>query len=165
MTRARLRELGVNIGQLEPGPHNAITDVEGVKVGHVTIMREQPKVIRTGVTVIVPHSGNLTDQNCFGAAHVLNGNGEVLRVDADHRHLQPYQIVKRYTFSSTPYSATNGPRAADTTPDGAEVYVTVVEDGSHPTPALYRIDTWLDRITGGPLAMASLPANVRIQQR
>ncbi len=95
----------------------------------------------------------------------LNGKGEMLRVDADHRHLAPYKIVKRYTFSPTPYSATTGPRAADTTPDGAEVYVTVVEDGSHPTPALYRIDTWQDKITGGPLTLASLPANLRIQQR
>jgi D-aminopeptidase len=77
MTRARLGELGFRIGELETGPHNAITDVAGVKVGHVTIIRDHPQIVRTGVTVILPHPGNITDQNCFGASHVLNGNGEV----------------------------------------------------------------------------------------
>lgn len=77
MNRARLRELGFQIGDLETGPHNAITDVTGVKVGHVTIVRDKPQMVRTGVTVILPHAGNVTDQNCFGASHVLNGNGEV----------------------------------------------------------------------------------------
>jgi D-aminopeptidase len=77
MTRARLRDLGFRIGNLETGPYNAITDVVGVKVGHVTIIRDQPQIVRTGVTIILPHSSNITDQSCFGASHVLNGNGEV----------------------------------------------------------------------------------------
>lgn len=53
----RARDAGVIIGVLEPGPLNAITDVEGVKVGHVTI--EEGKDIHTGVTAILPHGGNL----------------------------------------------------------------------------------------------------------
>jgi len=77
MARAHLRDLGYRIGNLQPGQYNAITDVAGVKVGHVTIIKDQPQVLRTGVTVILPHSGNITDQNCFGGSHVLNGNGEV----------------------------------------------------------------------------------------
>ncbi|WP_291715171.1 P1 family peptidase, partial [Limnobacter sp. CACIAM 66H1] len=53
----RARDAGVIIGVLEPGPLNAITDVDGVKVGHVTI--EEGKDIHTGVTAILPHGGNL----------------------------------------------------------------------------------------------------------
>ncbi|MCS6326075.1 MAG: P1 family peptidase, partial [Nitrospira sp.] len=58
--RLRARTLGLNLGHLEPGPLNAITDVPGVKVGHVTLMRGEGTLIpgegpvRTGVTVIVP---------------------------------------------------------------------------------------------------------------
>lgn len=74
--RARLRELGIRLGDLNPGPLNAITDVAGVKVGHATIVEDAPHVVRSGVTVILPHSGNLYDENCFGAVHVLNGCGE-----------------------------------------------------------------------------------------
>ena len=53
----RPRELGVRIGALEPGPANAITDVAGVRVGHVTVWRDEPGgrgIARTGVTAIVP---------------------------------------------------------------------------------------------------------------
>jgi len=104
-------------------------------------------------------------RNLYVAQTDINGNGEVIRVDADHRHMQPYTIIKKYTFSTQPYSATCGPRAVDSTPDGSEIYVTVVEDNNHPTPSCFRIDTWQDKITGGPLTVASLPANIRIQQR
>lgn len=53
----RAREAGVVIGVLPPGPRNAITDVDGVRVGHVTI--EEGKDIHTGVTAILPHGGNI----------------------------------------------------------------------------------------------------------
>jgi len=104
-------------------------------------------------------------RNIYVAQTDRAGIGEVIRVDADRRHLSAYQILKRYTFSTAPYSASTGPQGVDTTPDGAEVYVTVVEDGQHPTPEGYRINTWLDKITGGPLTLASLPANIEVQQR
>ena len=55
--RPRVRELGVTPGILHPGTLNAITDVEGVKVGHRTLIEGQG--IRTGVTAIVPHDGNV----------------------------------------------------------------------------------------------------------
>lgn len=55
--RPRLRDLGVNIGTLEPGPLNAVTDVEGVLVGHRTLVKGDS--VRTGVTAILPHGGNL----------------------------------------------------------------------------------------------------------
>jgi D-aminopeptidase len=66
----RSRELGIEIGELEPGPLNAITDVEGVRVGHTTIVRGED--VRTGVTAVVP--GSLP---CFAAPYRLNGNGEM----------------------------------------------------------------------------------------
>ena len=76
-SRKRLRDWGLTIGCLPPGLHNSITDVPGVKVGHVTIMEDEPEVVRTGVTLVLPHEGNMADSACFGAVCALNGNGEV----------------------------------------------------------------------------------------
>src|SRR5512146_1696026 len=81
--RPRARDLGIIIGQLSPGPHNAITDVPGVQVGHATIVEgDGPLVVgrgpvRTGVTVVLPHEGNIWTEPVFAAPHVLNGNGEM----------------------------------------------------------------------------------------
>ena len=47
----RLRDLNITIGEFPTGPHNAITDVAGVRVGHTTIIHDEPRVARTGVTV------------------------------------------------------------------------------------------------------------------
>jgi D-aminopeptidase len=66
----RARDLGIRIGDLEPGPRNAITDVAGTKVGHTTIVERDD--VRTGVTVVVP--GELP---AFAGSHRLNGNGEL----------------------------------------------------------------------------------------
>ena len=65
----RLRELGLAIGELEPGPLNAITDVEGVRVGQTTLIEGDD--VRTGVTVVIP------PLPIFAAPHRLNGNGEM----------------------------------------------------------------------------------------
>jgi|SRR5579859_1752409 len=79
----RARELGVTIGHGQPGPHNAITDVAGVRVGHTTLIEGHgPLVvgrgpIRTGVTVILPHDGKLSAEPLFAGCHRLNGNGEM----------------------------------------------------------------------------------------
>jgi D-aminopeptidase len=56
MSRQRLRDLGITIGQFEPGPWTAITDVAGVRVGHFTLIRDEPTVVRTGVTAVMPRS-------------------------------------------------------------------------------------------------------------
>jgi D-aminopeptidase len=76
MTRARLRDLGVAIGTLPPGPFNAITDVPGVRVGHCTLIYDEPRIARTGVTVIQPREEAVWDNHCFAGFHVLNGNGD-----------------------------------------------------------------------------------------
>lgn len=63
--------------RFEPGPLNAITDVAGVKVGHVTIWRDHPYPIRTGVTAIVPHSRDLARTGLWANGRMLHGNGEL----------------------------------------------------------------------------------------
>jgi D-aminopeptidase len=81
--RHRLRDLGIRIGRFEPGNANAITDVDGVRVGHTTLVSgEGPLLVgrgpvRTGVTVILPHAGNVGADPVFAGCHVLNGNGEM----------------------------------------------------------------------------------------
>ena len=73
--RGRPRDLGVRVGVLEPGRWNAITDVAGVLVGQVTLVREPG--IRTGVTVILPHDGNLFQDKVPAAVSVGNGFGKL----------------------------------------------------------------------------------------
>jgi len=79
----RARELGIRVGDLSPGVRGAITDVEGVRVGHSTIVRgvgplvvgEGP--VRTGVTVVCPREGLARDEPVFAGSHRFNGNGEM----------------------------------------------------------------------------------------
>jgi D-aminopeptidase len=71
----RARDLGIHIGTLEPGEHDAITDVPGVRVGHTTVVEGDH--VRTGVTVVVPHGGNVWTDPVYAAYHRLNGNGEM----------------------------------------------------------------------------------------
>jgi D-aminopeptidase len=73
--RQRPRSLGLAIGELPAGPGNAITDVPGVAVGQVTIVRGEG--VRTGVTAILPHAGNLFLQKVPAAIHVWNGFGKL----------------------------------------------------------------------------------------
>jgi D-aminopeptidase len=74
-TRPRARDLGVAPGTLEPGPLNAITDVEPVRVGHSTIVADDD--VRTGVTAILPHGGNLFQDKVAGAVFVGNAFGKL----------------------------------------------------------------------------------------
>jgi len=79
----RARDLGIVIGLMSTGPRNAITDVAGVAVGHATLVDgDGPLVVgigpvRTGVTVILPHAGDIGSEPLFAGAHTLNGNGEL----------------------------------------------------------------------------------------
>jgi D-aminopeptidase len=80
--RARARDLGIVIGKYQPGPRNAITDVAGVKVGHVTLVQGEGKLmpgkgpVRTGVTVIIPRD-DVWHNKVPAGAFVLNGTGEM----------------------------------------------------------------------------------------
>src|SRR5687767_1969770 len=73
--RPRVRDAGVKVGILPTGPLNAITDVSGVLVGHTTLVRGDN--IRTGVTAIVPHGGNLFREKVPGAVFVGNAFGKL----------------------------------------------------------------------------------------
>jgi len=79
----RARDLGIVIGDGTPGPFNAITDVAGLRVGHATLISGSGPLqvgvgpVRTGVTVIVPHDGDVWAEPIFAGTATLNGNGEL----------------------------------------------------------------------------------------
>src|SRR5262245_20299275 len=81
--RVRARDLRLPLGRFKPGKYNAITDVEGVLVGHSTIIRGEGPLrsgigpVRTGVTAIMPDKGNIFVERMTGGGFVLNGAGEV----------------------------------------------------------------------------------------
>ena len=85
--RCRLRDLGIKPGVLPTGANNAITDVPGVAVGHTTLIEGDGALVRgqgpvrTGVTVIIPHAGDLWNERVSAGAFVLNGNGALTGLD------------------------------------------------------------------------------------
>ena len=76
--KIRPRDFGITFGILTPGPNNAITDVPGVKVGHVTIHKGDS--VNTGVTAIIPHGGNIFQEKVPAAIYVANGFGKLAGV-------------------------------------------------------------------------------------
>jgi D-aminopeptidase len=74
-TRPRARDLGIAPGAMEPGALNAITDVEGVLVGHITLVEGDS--VRTGVTAVLPHGGNVLRDKVPGAVFVGNAFGKL----------------------------------------------------------------------------------------
>src|SRR4029453_10275079 len=74
-SRPRARDLGIAPGVMTPGPLNAITDIDGVRVGHTTIV--EGGAVRTGVTAIVPHGGNVFQDKVAGAVFVGNAFGKL----------------------------------------------------------------------------------------
>ena len=74
--KTRPRDMGLEIGLFKTGEWNAITDVSGVQVGHETLI--QGDSVRTGVTIIKPHSGNLFKDKVMGAVYVTNGFGKAI---------------------------------------------------------------------------------------
>src|SRR6187200_984721 len=99
----RARDLGIRIGLGTPGPHNAITDVEGVTVGHATLIEgDGPLVVgegpvRTGVTVVCPRGADSLREPVFAGCHRLNGNGE----------LTGLEWVRESGLLTTPVAITN----------------------------------------------------------
>ena len=74
MNRPRVREFGIELGRIPPGNLNMITDIEGIGVGHVTIIEGDD--IRTGVTAIVPHKGDLYQHKVSAAVDIFNAYGK-----------------------------------------------------------------------------------------
>ena len=89
-TRPRARDLGIKIGRIKTGRYNAITDVPGVRVGHTTLIEGNGKLvpgkgpIRTGVTAILPHGGDLFLEKVTGTVLRINGFGEVTNSEQIH---------------------------------------------------------------------------------
>ncbi|WP_420642226.1 P1 family peptidase [Candidatus Leptofilum sp.] len=107
----RIRELGIYNSQLPTGSHNGITDVAGVAVGHFTLIEGEGAwtgsgPFRTGVTVILPHQGNLYEEKVGTAVHTINGFGKVAG----------FEQVRELGNIETPIALTstlNVPRVAD----------------------------------------------------
>lgn len=92
------RDHGVIIGSLPTGKHNAITDVEGVRVGHTTLIQDDgPHIARTGVTVILPNDQRIFHERVIGNAFVLNGAGELSGITQ----------VREWGLIETPIALTN----------------------------------------------------------
>lgn len=106
----RLRDLGLVAGRLPTGKLNAITDVEGVLVGHTTVIKGDAKkdetVIRTGVSAILPHGGNLFEDKVAAGVHTFNGFGKAFG----------FEQVRELGTIESPIALTNTlniPRVAD----------------------------------------------------
>lgn len=69
----RIRDYGIAVGRMEPGPKNALTDVGGVTVGHCTLADGD---VQTGVTAVLPHGDNMFREKLLAACHVINGFGK-----------------------------------------------------------------------------------------
>ena len=102
-TRCRARALGINHWQLKSGTLNAITDVAGVKVGQVTLNEGEGALqpgqgpVRTGVTVILPHAGNLFEEKVVASVHTINGFGKACG----------FEQVRELGMLETPIALTN----------------------------------------------------------
>lgn len=96
-SRARLRDLGILIGRFNTGKFNAITDVPGVLVGHKTVIRDEPVIIRTGVTVILPRGGKVHEDALFAGFFSFNGIGEMTGI----------HLIEEWGLLTTPVVMTN----------------------------------------------------------
>ena len=135
----RARDYGIEIGVLKTGMLNSITDVKGVKVGHTTLIKDSH--IRTGVTAILPHSGNIFQMKVPAAIHLGNGFGK----------LAGYSQVKELGNIETPIVLTNTlsvPTASD-----ALISYTLQQKGNENVYSVNPVvgetnDGWLNDIRG-----------------
>jgi D-aminopeptidase len=168
----RARELGLRIGLLEPGEHDAITDVPGVLVGHTTLVEgDGPLVVgrgpvRTGVTVVIPHSDDVWTEPVFAGCHRLNGNGEltglewvresgllggVIGITNTHSvGVVRDALVAHAARSRAPESVFWSLPVVGETYDGALNDM----NGFHVTPA--HVDAAIEAAAGGPVAEGSV---------
>ena len=177
--RRRARDFGLEVGTLAVGPNNAITDVPGVRVGHRTVWRGDPggsdPVIRSGVTAVWPHDGDLFRERVYAGTSVFNGYGEmtsnividewgligspIVLIDTTHIGLG-YDAVVRYM-------AARDPEIQD-----VDVVIPVVaetDDGflnDNRAFGLAREDVWaaLDEAGDGPVAEGVVGAATGTQQ-
>ena len=148
----RARDVGVRIGVMKPGRHNAITDVAGVKVGHATL-REGDSV-RTGVTAVIPAEGNLFQRKVPGAVYVGNGFGKLAgATQVDELGTIETPIVLTNTLSV--------PVAIE-----ALIYYTLNEKGNEAVRSVNALvgetnDGWLNDIRGRHVDRSHVQAAIR----
>jgi len=135
----RVRDYGIEIGILKTGKNNSITDVKGVKVGHTTIIEGDS--IRTGVTAILPHSGNIFQMKVPAAIYLGNGFGK----------LAGYSQVKELGNIETPIILTNTLNVAAAT--NALITYTLRQKGNENIQSVNSVvgetnDGWLNDIRG-----------------
>lgn len=135
----RVRDYGIEIGILKTGKNNSITDVKGVKVGHTTIIEGDS--IRTGVTAILPHSGNIFQMKVPAAIYLGNGFGK----------LAGYSQVKELGNIETPIILTNTLSVAAAT--NALITYTLRQKGNENIQSVNSVvgetnDGWLNDIRG-----------------
>ena len=150
--RPRAREFGLVIGVLAPGPLNAITDVAGVRVAHVTLI--EGRDVRTGVTAVLPHGGNLFQDKVPAAISVANGFGKLTGVT---------QVEELGTLE-TPIVLTNTlsvPTAADALIDWTLSFPGNERVGSVNPVVGETNDGWLNDIRGRHVTKAQVLEAVR----
>src|SRR5262245_60262780 len=147
--RVRARELGLPLGRFKPGKYNAITDVDGVLVGHSTIIRGRGPLkvgqgpVRTGVTAILPNKGNIFMDRVIGGGFVLNGAGEV----------SGFTQVQEWGLVETPIMLTNT-MAVGSVSDGVARYMVdrypgIGDEHDVIIPVVGECDdSWLNDISG-----------------
>jgi D-aminopeptidase len=160
----RLRDLGIIIGEFPTGPYNAITDIPGVLVGHTTIIHDQPRVSRTGVTVVMPREGDIWRNPAFAASHSFNGCGEMtglLWVEESGQLSHPIALTSTHHVGTVhealiAYAQENGHTEHSSLPVVAETWDGWLNDmdGFH-LKAEHVYET-LARVAGGPVTEGSV---------
>ena len=135
----RARDYGIEIGVLRTGHFNAITDVDGVRVGHTTLIEEHH--IRTGVTALLPHDGNIFQNKVPAAIYIGNGFGK----------LTGYSQVKELGNIETPIILTN--TLSVPTASNALIHYTLHQEGNDNVYSVNSVvgetnDGWLNDIRG-----------------
>lgn len=178
--RPTAREAGIIIGRFPAGTHNAITDVQGVKVGHVTIIednvavpgRDEGTSVRTGLTAILPGGTNFYDKHIMAGGFVLNGIGEMAGLTqvlewgwletpillSDTMHVGPvHDGVVRYMLEEYP-DLMNEPIGRVIIPVVGETNDSFLNDVRIRRVAPVDVRRAIERARGGPVAQGSVGA-------
>jgi D-aminopeptidase len=160
LPRARLRDLGIRVGRLDPGPHNAITDVAGVEVGYTTLLRDTPRPVRTGVTAVWPGSRDVWTRPVFAGIHSFNGNGEMtgaLWLAEQGLLTTPIAITNTHSVGLVrdavgAYAAAKGIAFPWMLPVAAETYDGLLSDAESMAVTVEHVFSALDAAAGGAIA-------------
>ena len=158
--RARLRDLGILVGRLPTGRHNAITDVPGIRVGHATVIEDHPAAARSGVTVILPTSDEPYRSQVFAGFHRFNGFGEMTGVhwvEESGILASPIAITSTYSVGVMRDALIqdrfiHAPHATGVQPLVAETSDAWLSDGSRPRVTADHLHQALATAAGGPVA-------------